>query len=145
MYVAVALVIADNVNVFNPVEDTDTVDVNDARDDEDALGELEMVKVIVTLVRAVSVAVLSPVVDTETVGDEDAKVDSDAAAVGESRPEEVAPTEVLGEPEIEKVIVALVKAVSVAVFKPDVDTETVGDEDPNDVTDALVDGETRLE
>ncbi len=87
MYVAVALVIADNVNVFNPVEDTDTVDVNDARGDEDALGELEMVKVIVTLVRAVSVAVLSPVVDTETVGDEDAKVDSDAAAVGESRPE----------------------------------------------------------
>ncbi len=85
MYVIVALIGADNVNVLNPVEDTDTVDVNDARGDEDALGELEIVKVIVTLVRAVSVAVLRPVVDTVIVGDGDAIGDTDALVVGESR------------------------------------------------------------
>ena len=53
--------------------------------------------------------------------------------------------EALGEPEIVKVIVMLVRAVSVAVFKPDDDTDAVGDEDAKDDTDSLDDGETRPE
>ena len=92
-----------------------------------------------------NVAVFKPVVDTDTVGDADPNDETDALADGETRLEEVTSIEALGEPEIVKVIVVLVRADSVAVFKPDDDTDAVGDEDAIDDTDAILDGETRLE
>jgi hypothetical protein len=51
----------------------------------DALGEPEMVNVVVVDTTAVSVIVFTPVDDTETEGDEDATNDSDALDVKVSR------------------------------------------------------------
>ena len=94
----------------------------------DALGEPEMVKVIVVLDRAVEVAVFTPVCDTDAVELTEASGDA----------------EVLGEPDIVKVIVVVAAAVSVAVFTPDVDTDGEGDEEAAEDADANVDGVSRL-
>ena len=74
---------------------------------------------------AVSVIVFTPVDDTEAEGVTEATNDSDALDVNDSRLEYVTPIDALGEPEIENVIVALDKAVSVAVLTPDCDTDAV--------------------
>ncbi len=74
---------------------------------------------------AVSVAVFTPVDDTEAEGVKEATNDSDARDVNDSRLEYVTPIDALGEPDIENVIVALDRAVSVAVLTADCDTDAV--------------------
>ncbi len=159
--VIVVLVRAVSVTTFEAVEDTDAEGVNEANDvvdadvdgdimpdkvaPGDALGEPEIVKVIVELVRAVCVATFDEVEDTETEGDNEAIKDVDVDVDGDIMLEEVAPAEALGEPEIEKVIVVLVRGVSVAVLKPVVDTDTDGVKEANDDIDADVEGDFMLD
>ena len=66
----------------------------------DALGEPEMVNVVVVDATEVGVIVFTPVDDTETEGVAEATNDSDAAAVSDSRLEKVTPIDALGEPEM---------------------------------------------
>ena len=134
-----------SVIVFKPVVDTEAVDENDACDDKDALGELEMENVVVELVEEVRDAVSNAVEETDAEGDEDANDDIEALVDGESRLEEVKSIDALGEPEMVKVIVAVAIAVSVAVFSPVDDTEAEGVDEATNDSDALDVKDSRLE
>ena len=131
--------------MFTPDCDTDAVEVIDASGDEEALGEPDIVKVIVAVATAVSVAVFTPDVDADTVDDVEATADSDANVDGDSRLVYVTLTETLGEPEMVNVVVVDAKAVSVIVFTPVDETEAEGDEDATNDSDALDVKVSRLE
>jgi hypothetical protein len=159
--VIVMLVRAVTVAVLSEVEDTDAEGLSDANEDidadvegditldsvalEDALGVLEIVKVIVVLVRAVRVAVLRAVEDTDAEGLNDANEDIDADVEGDITLDRVAAGDALGVLEIVKVIVMLVIAVSVAVLSAVEDTDADGVNEANEDIDADVEGDIMLD